>query len=395
MRNWRRWVRLGVAARPGTASVRLRLTVLYASLFLLSGSALLAITYLLVRTASTTTGVHATMTAGGPRPVGPVEQHSLDLHKQLVASVLALGAMTIISAALGWLVAGRVLTPIRTMTLAARRISEDNLAERLDVHGPDDELKLLGDTIDQLIARLESAFESQRRFVANAAHELRTPLATMRASLDVAAAKPEPTSAHINVLQRRLRDELARLEALLEGLLALARAEHGQLADRSTVSLGEIATAAVNSNADAIHDRRIEVVEVESADALVIGSRTLLERMVHNVIDNAIVHNAPGGWLQIQTANVDHLAELVVENSGPALSEDDIAQLVQPFRRAGADRAASDNGSGLGLSIVSSIAQAHGGELALQARDQGGLRLQIQLPAATSTTAAPDSEGRL
>lgn len=217
----------------------------------------------------------------------------------------------------------------------------------------------------------------------------------MRASLDVAAAKPEPTSAHINVLQRRLRDELARLEALLEGLLALARAEHGQLADRSTVSLGEIATAAVNSNADAIHDRRIEVVEVESADALVIGSRTLLERMVHNVIDNAIVHNAPGGWLQIQTANVDHLAELVVENSGPALSEDDIAQLVQPFRRAGADRAASDNGSGLGLSIVSSIAQAHGGELALQARDQGGLRLQIQLPAATSATAAPDSEGRL
>ena len=185
-------------------------TVLYAGLFLISGSALLAITYLLVRAASTTTAVHAVMTAGGPRPVGPVEQHSLDLHHQLVASLVALGAMTLISAALGWLVAGRVLSPIRTMTLAARRISEDNLAERLDVRGPDDELKLLGDTIDQLIARLQAAFESQRRFVANAAHELRTPLATMRASLDVAAAKPEPPP-HITALEQRFRAELARL----------------------------------------------------------------------------------------------------------------------------------------------------------------------------------------
>ena len=277
------------------------------------------------------------------------------------------------------------------MTLAARRISEDNLAERLDVRGPDDELKLLGDTIDQLIARLQAAFESQRRFVANAAHELKTPLATMRASLDVAAAKPEPVPPHITALEQRLRDELARLEALLEGLLALARAEHGQLSDQSTVSLGEIATAAVRSNADAIDDRRLEVVEDESADVLVIGSRALLERMVQNVIDNAIVHNMTGGRLQIRTAIEDHLAKLIVENSGPALSEDDLAQLTQPFRRSGADRTATANGSGLGLSIVSSIVQAHGGELALTACEQGGLRLQIQLPLAR---AAPVSDGR-
>jgi len=392
MRNWRRWARFGDAGRAGSASVRLRLTVLYAGLFLLSGVALLAITYLLVRDASTTTARHAMMTTAGPRPVGPVEQHSLDLHNQLIASIVALGVMTLISAVLGWLVAGRVLAPIRTMTLAARRISEDNLAERLDVHGPDDELKLLGDTIDQLIARLQAAFESQRRFVANAAHELRTPVATMRASLDVAAAKPEPVPPHITALQQRLRDELARLEALLEGLLALARAEHGQLSDRSTVSLGEIVTATVNRNADVIHDRRVEVIEDERGDALVIGSRALLERMVENVVDNAIVHNAPGGWVQIRTAIEDHLVELVVENSGPPLSEDDIAHLGQPFRRAGAERTATVNGSGLGLSIVSSIVRAHGGELALRARDDGGMRLQIQLPAAT---AQPDSGGRV
>jgi signal transduction histidine kinase len=391
MRNLRRWVRLNVAARPATASVRLRLTVLYAGLFLLSGSALLAITYVLVRAASTTTAVHGMMTASGPRPVGPVEQHALDLHRELMASVVALGVMTVISAAFGWVVAGRVLAPIRTMTLAARRISEDNLAERLDVRGPDDELKLLGDTIDQLIARLQAAFESQRRFVANAAHELRTPLATMRASLDVAAAKPEPAPPHIVALERRLRTELARLEALLEGLLALARADHGQLSDRATVSLGELTTAAVNRSADAIADRRLEVVEGQSAGALVIGSRALLERMVQNVVDNAIVHNAPGGWLQIRTAIDDELARLEVENSGPALSEDDLTRLTQPFGRAGADRPANADGSGLGLSIVSSIVQAHGGELALRARDEGGLRLQIELPAAT---AAPDVEGQ-
>jgi hypothetical protein len=390
MRNWRRWARFGDAARHGSASVRLRLTVLYAGLFLLSGVALLAITYLLVRAASTTTARHATMTASGPRPVGPVQQHSLDLHNQLVASIVALGVMTLISAVLGWLVAGRVLAPIRTMTLAARRISEDNLAERLDVHGPEDELKLLGDTIDQLIGRLQAAFDSQRRFVANAAHELRTPLATMRASLDVAAAKPEPVPPHITALQQRLRDELARLEALLEGLLALARAEHAQLSDRSTVSLGAIATAAVKGNADAILDRRLKVIEDESDDALVIGSRALLERMVENVVDNAIVHNAPGGWVQIRTTTEDHHVELVVENGGAALCEDDVAQLGQPFRRPGAERTVAVNGSGLGLSIVSSIVRAHGGELALHAREQGGLRLQIQLPATTQ----PDSGGR-
>jgi signal transduction histidine kinase len=362
--------------------VRLRLTILYAGLFLLSGVALLAITYLLVREASTTTSRHAMMTASGLRPVGPVEQQSLDLHNQLVASLAALGVMTLLSTALGWLVAGRVLAPIRTMTLAARRISEDNLAERLNVRGPDDELKLLGDTIDQLIARLQAAFDSQRRFVANAAHELRTPLATMRASLDVAAAKPGPAPPHITALEQRLRTELARLEALLDGLLALARAEHGQLSDRTTVALDEIATAAVNSNADAIAEHRLAVVADLSADAVVIGSRVLLERMVQNVIDNAIAHNTPSGWIRIRTATHDHVAKLVVENSGPELSQADIVQLTQPFRRAGADRTATANGSGLGLSIVSSIVQAHAGELALRSRDDGGLALQIQLPSA-------------
>jgi signal transduction histidine kinase len=391
MGDWRRWVRVGVAVRPGTASVRLRLTVLYAGLFLVSGSALLAITYLLVRDASTTTSVNGEMTAKGPRPVGPVEQHSLDLHHQLVASVVALGAMTVVSSVLGWLVAGRALAPIRTMTMAARRISEDNLAERLDVHGPDDELKLLGDTIDRLIARLQAAFESQRRFVANAAHELRTPLATMRASLDVAAAKPDPAPPHIITLEQRLRAELDRLEALLDGLLALARAEHGQVSDRSSVSLGELATAAVESKADALADRRLQVVEDESADARVIGSRALLERMVQNVIDNAIVHNAPGGWLEIRTTVEHQVARLVVENSGPALREDDLVALTQPFRRAGAERTGTADGSGLGLSIVSSIVRAHGGELAIHARGQGGLRLQIELPAAAPV---PDTRSR-
>jgi signal transduction histidine kinase len=209
----------------------------------------------------------------------------------------------------------------------------------------------------------------------------------MRASLDVAAAKPEPAPPHIAALDQRLRTELTRLEALLDGLLALARAEHGQLSDRTTVSLDEIAAAAVDRNADAIAEQRLEVVADVRAGAVVIGSHVLLERMVENVIDNAIAHNTPSGWIRIRTATHDHVATLAVENSGPELSEADIVKLAQPFRRAGADRTATANGSGLGLSIVSAIVGAHAGELALRARDHGGLSLEIQLPA---TKAAPD-----
>lgn len=381
MHNWRRWVRFGVAARPGSTSVRLRLTVLYAGLFLLSGIALLAITYLLVRAASATTSRHAMMTAGGPRPVGPVDQHSLDLHRQLVASFVALGVMTVVSAALGWLVAGRVLAPIRTMTLAARRISEDNLAERLGVPGPNDELKLLGDTIDELLARLEAAFDAQRRFVANASHEMRTPLTVMRTTLEVAAAKPDGVPVQLKALEAALIEDLDHAERLLESFLVLSRAEHGELGEQSIVSLRGLISAALSTHADELAAKEIEV-HTALADVSVVGSETLLARMVGNVIENAIGHNELRGVIEVACELDGEHAWLLIDSTGPLLDEDRVAQLGQPFKRLGRDRTGSHRGHGLGLSIVAAIAAAHHGRLELHARPQGGLSVRIALPAA-------------
>jgi signal transduction histidine kinase len=367
--------------------VRLRLTALYAGLFLACGAGLLAITYTLVRH---TTSIAPVVSRVDParvkaiaavrhqspavvfahlRAVGPTaaSQRAGDLHRLLVESGVALAIMTVVAAALGWLVAGRVLRPLRTMTATTRRISEDNLHDRLALQGPRDELTELGDTIDRLLARLEVAFDAQRRFVANASHELRTPLATMRASLDVAMAKPVLQLAHIVTLEDRLRDEFDHVERLLESFLSLARAQHGLVADEFTVALGDIACTAVERRGDDVSRLRLEVEQEQCPEALVRGSEMLLSRMVENVIDNAVCHNEPGGWVRITPAVDGPRVSLVVENGGQMLAQEEVDELAQPFRRLGAQRTGSDKGIGLGLSIVASIVQAHGGTLDLRA----------------------------
>ena len=359
--------------------MRLRLTALYGSLFLVCGAALLAITYLLVRVATTTTTA-TTRTPGGPALA--VTQHSLDLHQQLVQSEIALAIMTVLSAGLGWLVAGRVLGPLRAMTSATRRISEENLHDRLALNGPDDELKELADTIDGLLERLEAAFDSQRRFVANASHELRTPLAMMRATLDVAIGKPDGVPAQMTTLDARLREDLDHVDRLLEGFLALARAQHNQVVDQSSVSLERTVRAALAAQTGAISERQLEV-HTALAPIRVTGSETLLARMVENVIENAVRHNEPSGFVNVACEMHDGAARLSVESGGPLLDERGVAQLAQPFRRLGADRTGSENGVGLGLSIVAAVAAAHHGSLELQPRAQGGLRVQITVPLAT------------
>jgi signal transduction histidine kinase len=359
--------------------VRLRLTALYGSLFLVSGTALLAITYLLVRAATTTTTA-TTRTPGGP--ASAATQHSLDLHQQLLQSGIALAIMTVLSAALGWLVAGRVLRPLRAMTSATRRISEDNLHDRLALKGPADELKELADTIDGLLERLEAAFDSQRRFVANASHELRTPLAMMRATLDVAVGKPEGVPPQLMTLDAKLREDLDHVDRLLTGFLALARAQHGQVADQSSVPLERTVDAALTAQRDTIIEKQIQV-HTALAAIRVTGSETLLARMVENVIENAVRHNQPSGFINVACEMHDGAARLIVESGGPLLDELSVAQLAQPFRRLGVERTGSENGVGLGLSIVAAVAAAHRGSLELQPRAQGGLRVQITLPDAT------------
>jgi signal transduction histidine kinase len=406
--GWPRWLRL-----PGR-TVRMRLTILYGFLFVVSGALMLALASGVAVHSSSSVEARPAFAAGskpdsslaqaetrvrqlqaqvsqlqsqggGPQPA---QQQELS-HVLVTSSLIALAIMTAVSLLLGWLVAGRALRPVREMNAAAQRISEDSLHERLALHGPKDELKELGDTIDGLLERLEVAFNAQRRFVANASHELRTPLTTMRAALDVALAKPEPAPPQTVALAGRLRSELDRIEKLLEAFLVLARAQHRALAGQAVLPLDYIVGSALADQAAAIRAMNLTVQDASGqGGAWVAGSQALLSRMVENVIDNAVCHNVEGGWVAITTQAHDGLARLVVENGGDALGPRQVAELTQPFRRLEADRIGTDKGSGLGLSIVAAIAEAHGGTVDLQARPGGGLRVRIELPAAAATTSA-------
>jgi signal transduction histidine kinase len=365
-------------------TLRLRIAALYGVPFLLSGAALLALSNVLARRGSATAAVPSGAGADAAAALAQAqsrmaEQQAADMHQLLVGSAIALGVMVVVSAVLGWIVAGRLLRPLRAMTASARRISHDSLHERLAVPGPGDELKDLGDTIDELLARLEAAFAAQRRFVANASHELRTPLTTMRAALDVAVAKPGPVPPQTIALAARLRRELDQVDELLEGLLVLARAQHGVLPGLATLSLDDLVSAALGDRAAAITVMGLKVDHSGADGARVEGSHVLLRRMVDNVVDNAVRHNQPGGWIWVATGVDGEAAWLVVETGGAVLDRGQVAYLALPFRRLGADRTGSDRGAGLGLSIVAAIAEAHGGRLSLQARPEGGLRVGIVL----------------
>jgi signal transduction histidine kinase len=371
-------------------SVRARLTVLYSALFLLSGAVLLAITGGVGASVSSVSRANSAA-QGATQPPQPeaAHVHAAVSHALIVGSAVALGVMTVVSLVLGWVVAGRVLRPLRVMTAATQRISEENLHERLAMPGPGDELKDLADTIDGLLERLEGAFAAQRRFVANASHELRTPLTTMRACVDVAVAKPEPVPVQTIDLAGRLRTELDRVDRLLDGFLMLARAQHGDLPGQATLSLEYAVSAALAVRAEAIAARKLTVHHASGRDgAWVRGSQVLLCRMVDNVIDNAIAHNTDRGWISVTTGSEGPLARLVVETGGDILDPQQVGQLAQPFRRLRADRTGSDDGAGLGLSIVAAIASAHRGTLDLRARPGGGLRVVITLPPATETVPA-------
>jgi signal transduction histidine kinase len=324
---------------------------------------------------------------GSRNPGGVSVVHSSDLWQLLIVAGIALAIIAGMSILFGWVVAGRFLLPIRTITKTAKEISATNLHERLNLTGPDDDLRELADTFDDLLARLERSFQFERRFVANASHELRTPLATMRVWLDVAVAKSGPVPEQTVALADRVRHELDRVDRLLESFLTLAQTQQGPAADESTLSLTEIVSAAVEGHADAIARSALNVNQQGCGQGLVAGSETLLSRMVDNVIDNAVNHNQPGGWVRIATETEGGVVRLVVENGGPRLDQADVDQLAQPFRRLGPERTTSDGSSGLGLSIVESIAEAYGGTLHLEALSDGGLRVIIGLPQALATTA--------
>ncbi|MBO0703400.1 MAG: HAMP domain-containing histidine kinase, partial [Candidatus Dormibacteraeota bacterium] len=370
-------------------TLRLRLTALYGGLFLLSGALLLALVYVLVSRQfggplATFRGVSASaiprlthgsgfseVVAGRGSRIEAVELATAELRQLLLWSCVALGAMAVVSMGAGWMVAGRVLRPIRTIMTTAREISARNLHRRLALTGPDDELKELGDTFDDLIQRLEASFQSQRRFVANASHELRTPLTRLQTLLEVALADPHADLTSLRTACERAVVAGREQERLLEALLTLATSERG-LGEVRMVDLAAVASDALIGWRSEAGARDVEV-STRLSPASVSGDPRLLERLVTNLLSNAIRYNVAGGRVEIETGTESCQTTLRVVNSGPVVPEDEIPRLLRPFQQLDRARDARDGGSGLGLSIVQAIAAAHGTAASVRARREGGL----------------------
>jgi signal transduction histidine kinase len=397
-----RWLQARLSAR----TIRMRLTLVYGGLFLASGAALLTITYFLVRREYTgkffitsgrasVVGVIGTSSerltvpvpgepgfAVGPSPdqifTAAQAQSAAALHQLLVNSGIALAIMAVLSIWLGWVIAGRVLRPLRTITNAARDISASNLHRRLALEGPDDELKQLGTTFDGLLERLEASFDAQRQFVANASHELRTPLTLERALLEVALGDPH---ASADSLRRTCEQVLAvgrQQERLIEALLTLSRSQRG-LDARLPVDLAAIAAAAA---AAVDHDGLTFQTQLDPARTM--GDPRLVDRLVANLLGNAVRYNVPRGRVTVETATRAGHAVLTVTNTGPHVPPSELARLFRPFQRLDLDRTSDADGLGLGLSIVDAVAQAHSATVTTHARPDGGLRIEVAFPAAAS-----------
>jgi signal transduction histidine kinase len=381
-------------------TIRFRMTVLYGLMFLVTGAILLTIGYALVRhnldarpnirQAFQRLGLSPPLTRPGlGRQIfgaaGPPDQRVIDtvraqlrsdeLHRLVIEYAAALVVMTMVSVVAGWLLAGRALRPLREITATARRVSGENLGERIALIGPADELKELADTFDGMLARLDAAFASQRHFVANASHELRTPLAIMRTEIDVALADPRADTGELRAMGEAVRDTVDRNERLIESLLLLARSESAiRLAE--SVDLAALAADCVTD----LHARAQEAhvaIRAELEPATVQGDPALLERMIANLIDNGIRHNVPDGWIDVRTRHTGVMVELTVANGGPVIDPATAPTLTEPFRRV--DRTAG--GFGLGLSIVRSVAAVHRGHAEVTAPKNGGLEVRVSLPA--------------
>jgi signal transduction histidine kinase len=302
-------------------------------------------------------------------------QRATDSHELLVNSAIALGIVAVLALLAGWLVAGRMLRPIRTITSTARRISSTSLHERLALEGPRDELKELGDTLDGLFARLEGAFEAQRHFVANASHELRTPLTAERNLLQVALDNPDMSNAQWRSTAEEVLASNGEQAHLIDALLTLASSEGG-LSERDPIDLAPMVEETLAGLQPDITRRRIHVDEaMESAPLF--GDSLLVERLIVNLLTNAVRHNVVGGELEVRTGETDGKAFLSVSNTGPTIPPDEVERLFQPFQRLDRRRVIYKDGNGLGLSIVHAIATAHDATIAAEPMPDGGLSVRV------------------
>ncbi|MFP8902774.1 sensor histidine kinase [Streptomyces atacamensis] len=386
-------------------TIRIRLTLLYGGMFLIAGMVLLAIIYLLAAQAlkdgshlpfqiigvrdQTTDAVCSLPSRADGGELTPQEltaavqqcmenQRQVALEALLNHSLLALLGLAVAAFAFGYVMAGRVLSPLERITRTAQRVAGSDLHRRIELDGPDDELKELADTFDQMLDRLDRAFTAQQRFVANASHELRTPLAINRTLLEVQLSDPG-ASPELVQLGKTLLATNERSEQLVEGLLLLARSEN-EIVDRKPVDLAEVASQAVEQARGEAQERGVELGGVRQP-AYVQGSGVLLERVALNLVQNAVRYNVPrDGWVSVDTRAQPGQAVLVVENTGPVVPAYEVDNLFEPFRRLRTERTGSDRGVGLGLSIVRSVVRAHGGAVTARPREEGGLVVRVTLP---------------
>ena len=398
-----------------TLSMRTRLALTFAGLFLLAGAVLLVVNYTLVSaTLPSADSFAASISsvggeAGGTGAAGeakpnykktdvdpPVEGIAINrtevddvlvgyrasaVQTMLVISGIALVLVGAMAALLGWLMADRALRPVKRITATARRLEAGQMDKRINLDGPDDELKELADTFDGMLDRLAGSFDSQRRFVANASHELRTPLAVQRTMIEVAMADPT-ASSELMRLGSHLLHTNERSERLIDGLLVLARSDRG-LGGREPVRLDLVVAAAVDGARHLADDAGVTLTS-KLAPRTVPGDPTLLERLVTNLVHNAVHYNKRGGSV---TVEVGEYPALVITNTGPQVPLNQVGDLFEPFRRLDRDRTAHRSGAGLGLSIVRSVAHAHDGSVSAKPNTGGGLRVTVKLPVPLTTVA--------
>jgi signal transduction histidine kinase len=378
-------------------TLRVRLTVIYGAIFVAAGLAVLAVTYFLMKRTMAQDPYVLTKFLGIENVNGTlldnkvsafrsaVEQYRNDtLTTLLRQGAAALAAVGFFSVWIGWAVSGRILRPITQMTATARRVADRSLHERINASGPHDEVRELADTFDSMLDRLDRAFDGQRRFVGNASHELRTPLAINRTLLEVALGTPG-AQPELRQLCTTLLEVNARHERLIDGLLVLAKSDHA-LTVTQPVDVAQICAHLIEPLTTS--------VPIESAldTAVIAGDSVLLERLILNLLQNAVRYNIPGGRVWVTTDVTDEVCTLTVANTGPVIAAYEIPQLFEPFRRLGADRVGSARGTGLGLSIVKSVAHAHNGDVHAVPRtaaDGGGLVVTVTLPASAVVDASP------
>jgi signal transduction histidine kinase len=351
-------------------TIRARLTVLYAALVALSTGALLAVSYWLL-------GRHFDRTL--PETLA---QDALD--EVALQYAIAFAGVLLVAAAVGWLIAGRVLAPLKRISGTAKRVSEERLGERIPVGGPHDELRELGETLNSMLDRLALSFDAQRRFVANASHELRSPLTVIRSEAEVALANPEPDLHEMRAMAESVVHASRRTEALLASLLILARSQRGLLRSEP-VDLARVVGSAAGGVERTAEDEGVRL-RIALEPASVDGDAALLERLAANLIENAVRYNRPGGFVDVSTREGIASAELRVENSGPPVDREAAARLAEPFERL--QREADARGAGLGLSIVRAVSEAHGGSLMIEPRAEGGLVVSVRLPRGSTSDGA-------